>query len=472
MTSFVLKKALLIIPSLVALSVIVFLLSKTAPGDQVQMFLAVRGSQTDRLSYQQQQKVYSEVYEELGLNKPLFYFSITPAYFPDTLYKVIPASKKNVMKAWLRQKQDWNWIQLVFDNQEALIETADFTNDPELSFILTQIKTIHATADLKEARQLAIDLKNTSEIDTIDVPQKTRELLSNYLNNFLQNQKKSQRITAFFPVFHWQSLNNQYHQWLNKAIRLDFGISLTDGQPVNKKISTALIWTMSYVIIAYLLSLFLAISLGLNTAYYQNKWQDKLISTSSFVLYAVPLFWLGTLAIVFLTTDTYGKWLHIFPDIGVGSAYESMNWIEKLGEGLPHLILPALLLSMHGAASAIRLVRNTAIVELKADYIVTARAKGISENRMVFRHLLPNTLLPITTALIGGFPGALAGSVVIEVIFNIPGMGRLLFDSIRQMDWPVVFAMVMLLGVLTFIIYLLGDILYARINPKIKYQSA
>ncbi|HRQ30031.1 MAG TPA: ABC transporter permease [Saprospiraceae bacterium] len=472
MTSFVLKKALLIIPSLVALSVIVFFLSKIAPGDQVQMFMAVRGSQTDRLSYHQQQKVYSEVYEELGLNKALFYISIKPAYFPDTLYKVIPASKKNVMKAWLRHDQDWEWIQLVFENHEALIGAADFFNDPELAFILTQIKTIHATADLQKARQLAIDLKNSTENNAVNVPHKTRELLSNYFINFLHDQKKTQRITSVFPTLHWHGLNNQYHQWLSKAIRLDFGISLTDGQPVSKKISMAFIWTLSYVIFAYLLSLFLAISLGLYTAYHQNKWQDKLISTSGFVLYAVPLFWLGTLAIVFLTTDIYGKWLHIFPDIGVGSAYESMIWIEKLGEGLPHLILPALLLGMHGAASAIRLVRNTAIVELKADYIVTARAKGISESRMVFRHLLPNTLLPITTALIGGFPGALAGSVVIEVIFNIPGMGRLLFDSIRQMDWPVVFAMVMLLGVFTFIIYLLGDILYARINPKIKYQSA
>ncbi len=470
MTSFVLKKALLITPSLLALSIIVFFLSKAAPGDQVQMYMAIRGSQTERLSYDQQQKVFAGVYRELGLDKAVFYFSITPACFPDTAHKIFPAEKKKIMKAWLRQNHDWSWIQNAFRTQEDLLSEAESSGGYQLSPVISQLKTIHATADLNKAGQLAVILKKTTENDSI--PESIRAKLTEYTDLFLQNPENSPTLMAFLPVLHWHGPDNQYHHWISNLFRGDFGISLTDGQPAGKKISDAFFWTLSYVVIAYLLSLLLAISLGLYTAYYQNKWQDKLISTSSFILYAVPLFWLGTLAIIFLTTDIYGKWLNIFPDIGVGSIYADMDRLEKLAEGLPHLILPALLLSFHGAASAIRLVRNTAVVELKSDYILTARAKGISERRMVMRHLLPNTLLPVTTALISGFPAALAGSVVLEVIFNIPGMGRLLFDSIGQLDWPVVFAMVMLLGVLTFIIYLLGDILYARINPRIKYQSS
>lgn len=470
MTSFVLKKALLIIPSLLALSVIVFFLSKAAPGDRVHMFMAIRGSQPERLEYQQQQKVYAEVYRELDLHKAAFYFSVTPACFPDTLHKIFPAEKKKVMKAWLRQNQDWNWIQSVFEAQENLLLLNGATNDTSLYSILNQLKTIHATQNLDEARQMAVSLKKNTE-HKIHLPPDFREPLDQYFNIFLQSPHEQKVLTAFLPTFHWYGPDNQYHHWISNMIRGDFGLSVTDGQPASKKIGEAFLWTLSYVTIAYLVSLLLAIGLGLYTAYYQNKWQDKLISTSSFALYAVPLFWLGTMAIIFFTTDTYGPRLHIFPDIGVGEAYAGMSWIDKLGKGLPHLMLPALLLSIHGAASAIRLVRNTAVVELKSDYILTARAKGLSERRMVWKHLMPNTLLPITTALISGFPGALAGSVVIEVIFNIPGMGRLLFDSIRQLDWPVVFSMVMLLGLLTFIVYLLGDILYARINPKIKYQS-
>jgi peptide/nickel transport system permease protein len=344
------------------------------------MFMTIRGSQLERLSYAQQKQVYAEVYRELGLDKAVFYFNITPRYFPDTLHKVFPTEKKAVMKAWLKATQNREWVNQVFNKQEALVtqlEQLENTSEaPLYQKMATYLKTIHAKPDLPEATYIAKTLKDHVAKQSTSLLPKTQEQLNAYLDPFLNSPKKATSLTAFLPKFTWHGTNNQYHQWMVKTLRFDFGISMTDGQPAGKKIKDAFIWTFSYVLIAYLLSLFLSISLGLYTAYHQNKWQDRLISTGSFILYAVPLFWLGTMAIVFLTTDTYGGWLHIFPDIGVGSVYGTMSWLEKLIQGLPHLILPALLLSIHGTASAIRLVRNTAVVELKADYILTARSKG------------------------------------------------------------------------------------------------
>ena len=146
-----------------------------------------------------------------------------------------------------------------------------------------------------------------------------------------------------------------------------------------------------------------------------------------------------------------------------------MNFFEKIGQAFPFLILPALLLALHSAASGIRIVRNSAFAELKADYFITAKAKGLTNRRILWNHILPNAMLPVITLLVSSFPAALAGSVVLEVIFNIPGMGRLLYDSILFMDWSVVFGILIIMGLLTFIFYLIGDLLYAFLNPKIKY---
>ena len=148
-----------------------------------------------------------------------------------------------------------------------------------------------------------------------------------------------------------------------------------------------------------------------------------------------------------------------------------MTTVEKIFEALPHLLLPGLILAFHSAAQGIRIVRNSAVKELKEDYFITGRAKGLNNYQLLKKHIFPNSMLPVVTLLVSGFPSALAGSVVLEVIFNIPGMGRLLYDSIHFMDWNVVFAILMFIGLMTFIFYLLGDLIYAWLNPKIKYGS-
>jgi len=283
-------------------------------------------------------------------------------------------------------------------------------------------------------------------------------------------RSKAKAPAGWLPVIDWNGTDNQYHHWLFRALQLDLGISMIDARKVTHKLSSALFWTLIYVMIAYAISLIIAIPAGLTSAWYQNRWVERLISGTSFIFYAFPLFWLATLGVVFLTSAVYHPWLDLFAGPGLGPVRNDMGFWQKLGIATPHLILPALILSLHTAAGGIRIIRNSTLDELKSDYFITARAKGLSDLKVMVRHIFPNAMLPVITLLISGFPAALAGSVVLEVVFNIPGMGRLLYDSIKFMDWNVVFAILLFIGLITFVFYLIGDLLYAYLNPKIKFR--
>jgi len=476
MKRFVIKKALLIIPSLLILSIVVFLLSKIAPGDPVGNLIELRGQTTASLNTSMHSDNYQEVATELGLDKPNFYFGIHPASYPDTFYRIIHPQRKMIYSKWIEQIHNWDKIQsfnqCLAGFEETLLNTTD---------------SIELTAAFK---QIASELRNVStdpDIYTgfghIASISKILDSVSFFQNALLQDQlqKLNQSVDDIksveiqyktaIPMLAFYGLDNQYHNWIKKVLRFDFGISMVDAETVYNKISYALFWTFLYVITAYILSLFIAIPLGLVSAWWYKKWTEKLISGFSFGFYAFPLFWLATLSVVFLTNNIYSDWLNIFPSVGVGRISNQMSLFEKITTAMPHLILPALILAIHSAAQGIRIIRNSAIVELKSDYFITAKAKGLSNVKLLWRHIFPNAMLPVITMLISSFPAALAGSVVLEVIFNIPGLGRLLYDSIHFMDWNVVFAILLFIGLVTFIFYLLGDILYAYLNPKIKLEA-
>lgn len=475
MRQYALKKLLLIIPSLFLLSVIVFFLSKLAPGDPVTSLDSMRQrSQTDFNT-----PIFSENYRqaarELGLDLPLFYISIQPFAYPDTFYRIVHPLEKKVLKGWLQQSPDWNGIQAFLASERSFIDQLSRASDSIQSIkayrsILQQLKYIDTNNDLSaidfQMNEISDSLVSNQYFSSPEIATTFSDLLTSYKKT---REQKADWYDAL-PVIRFHGWKNQYHRWLGKILSFDLGLSAVDAQKVKDKIGTALFWTLLYVFTAYLFSLLIAIPTGLFTAWYHNHWIEKWISAISFAFYAFPLFWISTLAVVFLTNDLYSPWLHWFPEIGIGKSSHGMNLFTKGLTALPHLILPALILSLHSAAGGIRIIRNSAIVELKSDYFVTAKAKGLKNGEILVKHIFPNAMLPVITMLVSGFPAALAGSVVIEVIFNIPGLGRLLYDSIHYMDWNVVFAILLFIGLFTFIFYLLGDLLYAYLNPKIRYD--
>lgn len=474
MGRYALIKLLLIIPSLLVLSLLVFFLSKLAPGDPVASVVDLRGQVSEEFNTGEISPEYLEVAEDLKLNLPVFYFSVKPSYYPDTLHRIVHPARKKVMKTWLYQNHNWSAIQSFSDALQEL--RAAVVSIPDSLLMQTgknnyfqALKIIENTTSIDEILEKSATLnEDLAGIKYLDSPQ-----LQAKAQTFIHTSKtlavKNKHTFDVLPSMVFYGTRNQYHQWMYDLIRLDFGLSIADARPAISKILYAMSWTLFYVLIAYVFSLLTAIPLGLFNAWNHGKPIEKVVSSASFVFYAFPLFWIATLAAIFLTNDLYASWLHIFPGLGVGNISSQMSMAERISTSFPYLVLPALVLALHSAASGIRIVRNSTFAELKNDYFITAKAKGLNTFQLVWRHILPNAMLPIITLLVSSFPAALTGSIVLEVIFNIPGMGRLLYDSILFMDWNVVFGILILMGLITFVFYLLGDLLYAYLNPKIKY---
>ncbi|NND31696.1 MAG: ABC transporter permease, partial [Saprospiraceae bacterium] len=189
-------------------------------------------------------------------------------------------------------------------------------------------------------------------------------------------------------------------------------------------------------------------------------------------LYSIPGFWLATVLVVFFTTPEYGAWTDIFPSVGIWDATSTDTQWQIIAKNADLLILPIVVLSTGFMAYLTRIVRNAVIEEKHKTYVVHARNKGLSEKSILWRHVFRNASFPLITLLGSILPAALAGSVVIEVICNVPGTGRLLFDSIMNQDWPVVIGVVLISSVLTIIGLLISDILYQWADPRVNFSRA
>ena len=172
----------------------------------------------------------------------------------------------------------------------------------------------------------------------------------------------------------------------------------------------------------------------------------------------------------FFTTSEYGSWTNIFPSSGRWYIEADQSFMSMLADSWHKLILPVLMLVIPDTAYLSRLIRASVREEHQKEYIKTAKSKGLSKKEITNRHILPNSLIPTITLLVGTIPAAIASTLVIEVIFNIPGIGRLMYESIDVSDWAMVYPIVLIISVLAVVIFLLGDLLMAFLNPKIKFK--
>jgi len=280
----------------------------------------------------------------------------------------------------------------------------------------------------------------------------------------LEKNKRS----LFYPHFKWNGNNSQFHLWIARFVKGDFGIAMVDGKPVWTKISKALVWSFSLSFLSIIIASFFSILLGLMTSYYQDSMFDKIIFGVLFGIYSMPLFWLATIMIVFFTTDDFGSWTNIFHSVGLFYAGDG-NVMSIMVRNAALFILPIFCISIHSLAYLGRLVKASIVEEKSKDYYLTGLAKGLSPFQVLWKHSLPNSLLPFITIIIGAIPASLGGSLIIEVLFNIPGMGRLTYDSILNNDWNVIAGIIILISIVTTIFYFIGDVIYSLINPRISF---
>jgi peptide/nickel transport system permease protein len=248
----------------------------------------------------------------------------------------------------------------------------------------------------------------------------------------------------------------------------DFGISYQDKRPVSSVIRSSISWTLVLSLASMLLSYLIAVPLGVISAKDKGSMKDKTITTGLFMLFSLPNFWIATLMVVFFCG---GDWFSWFPSPGADWPSASLPFLEWLPQMAFRLILPLICWTYGSLAFISRQMRGGMLNVLGQDYIRTARAKGLEENKVIWIHAFRNSLLPVITLFASVFPLAIAGSFVIEFIFSIPGMGKISLDAILARNYPVLFTVMMFTAILTLTGNLIADILYAFADPRISFNS-
>ncbi len=257
----------------------------------------------------------------------------------------------------------------------------------------------------------------------------------------------------------------QYGKWLYRLGQLDFGDSFSqDRRPVFDKIVERLPITILINALSIVAILAVAVPIGIISATRRNSVFDQGTTIFVFIGFATPSFWLALLLM-----DYLGVRLGLFPIAGIKSlGYEYLNWFGQIWDRIHHLILPVFVSAFGGLAGFSRYMRSNMLEVVRQDYILTARAKGLSEQVVIYQHALRNALLPVITILGLSIPGLNGGSVIFETIFAIPGMGKLFYDGVMMRDYPLIMGILVIGAVLTLVGNLIADVSYALADPRIR----
>jgi peptide/nickel transport system permease protein len=250
----------------------------------------------------------------------------------------------------------------------------------------------------------------------------------------------------------------QYFTWLGDILRGDLGVSLRTGQPIVENLAGKLPITLELAVLSVLLSLVLAIPLGIISALRRNSIIDFIVRIMGTIGLSLPSFWLATMLI--LIASVYFRW-------GAPLVYASP--FDDLNKNLQQMLLPSLALAAGLMAVVMRMTRSSMLEVLSQEYIRTARAKGLREQLIIYRHALRNALMPVLTVVGVQTGHLLGGAVIIEQIFGLPGLGWFLLNGIYQRDYPVVQAGVLIIAVIFVLTNLIVDLMYAFIDPRIQY---
>jgi len=260
-------------------------------------------------------------------------------------------------------------------------------------------------------------------------------------------------------------VHEQYWSWLKKLGHGDLGISFSsDHRPVAAKIMERLPITIILEFLSLIIIIAIAVPIGVLSAVHQDSIFDKITGVLVFIGFAVPTFWLALLMMIF-----FGIHLGWLPISGLRSLnYEYLTPWAQFVDLIKHLVLPVFISAFGGLAGLSRYMRANMLEVIRQDYIMTARAKGLSERDVIYKHALRNALLPAITILGLSIPGLIGGSVIFETIFAIPGMGQLFYMSVMARDYPTVMGILLIGAILTLLGNLIADVSYALADPRIR----
>ena len=277
------------------------------------------------------------------------------------------------------------------------------------------------------------------------------------------SQKKIEDLRKAYGLD--QNVVVRYGKWAAKAVRFDFGESWRYKQPVSKVINTY-VWNSFYLAISsFIISFIIAIPIGVISATKQYSFFDQIFTVFALIGISIPVFFFGLLLIKWLSID-----LKLFPVSGMEAIGSHKRGIAKTLDVLHHMFLPFLVLSLGGIAGYMRYARTSMLEVIRQDYVRTARAKGLSEKVVIYKHALRNGLIPIITIIGLGLPGLFGGAIMTESIFKWPGIGSIALNSLNNRDYPFLMGFNMLIAVLTLVGNLIADISYALVDPRVRLK--
>ncbi|GAB6186552.1 ABC transporter permease [Thermopirellula anaerolimosa] len=356
-------------------------------------------------------------------------------------------------------------------SRQELFEELDYLDPADTRFY---IEKLLSDSTLQEKFLAALALRRlVRDPLRLDVPDRSpdewiAEVADNWQVHYELNRKQYEPPLWKRAIYLFT--DTQYAHMLWRLATFQFGRSATKTrEPVATKIWNAVLVSAPLMLMAELVIYLIAIPAGIVAAVYRNTWIDRWITLKLFLLYSIPPFVAGMLLLLFFCYGDYLKW---FPMLGLHSPdADRYGWARYMADYLWHAFLPVVCLSLFSLAGLAMYSRTAMLDVISQDYIRTARAKGLSESKVILKHALRNALIPILTLFSSFLPALLGGSVLVEYIFGIHGMGRLSWESIEQKDYPTLMALIYIDAIVVLVSILLTDILYTVVDPRISFAS-
>ncbi len=451
MLRYFVNRLLFFIPTLLVISLAVFGLSRLISGDPLsRVEISEERSSGSGIAWRQAEISYQMAARRMGLDRPAFYFTITHAARPDTLYRILHRHRREAVELLLDRygcrDEVMTYFQALTQMDYVMASVPDSLRNEAYNRAFREFKKLQRQGNPKE---IAISLSELTHCaDQQALPASVEQSIITVSALFHQIQSNAKPGMTLIPAIYWHGIPNQYHDWMSAFIRGDLGQSYIDTG-VAAKIGQALRNTIPLSLLAILLVYLVAVPTGVWSAVHRGETKEKSAAVVLFLLYAIPAFWLAALCIVAFPKSITSGTGALTPD---------------------QIALPVLCLSAGSFAFLSRQMKTAMSNALEQDFVRTAIAKGLPFREVVWKHAFKNALFPMITLIAAVLPATVGGSFVIEYVFNINGMGRLLVTSTRQMDWPVVFALVMLSASLTIVGNLIADLLYHWADPRVKWR--
>jgi peptide/nickel transport system permease protein len=480
MKTYILRRLLLMIPTFFGISVMLFLILNLAPGrpgaqQNADLSQSMRGEVT--------QESYRIFREQFHLDKPVLFntrFTVTAGEVREALRDAAGVSRATAAERVHAQET------LEDLGGDAVPHLASMLHDPEPKtrdaaayFLrLAAIRPLEDPFNAKpsaelRARNRATDAENESlrtlRFGPEDSEERKREVTLALERWYREHESRfrystGDEIRRFF-------LDTRFATYWRNLLRFDFGVSLTSRVPVVPTLLSKLKYSLTLSVGSLVLAYLIAVPLGVLSAVKKGTRLDRGVTLVLFMLYSLPSFFVATLLLFAFSAGSDIAWLRWFPTGGWASRDASeLTTLEQWADIAWHLVLPMIAMTYGSLAALSRYMRTGLLDVIQADYVRTARAKGLSERWVIGKHALRNGLLPILTLLAGLLPAVLGGSVIIEYIFGIPGMGLWVVDAINQRDYNVILAVELFSTILVLVGLLLTDLSYALVDPRIRFE--